>query len=48
MTSDPQTLPESRQDLVDLVIQQSSRIEQLEAKVRWFEEQFHLAERPSK
>jgi len=43
MTSSPQTLPESRQDLVDLVIQQSSKIEQLEAKVRWFEEQFHLA-----
>jgi transposase len=43
MTSSLQTLPESREDLVDLVLQQSSKIEQLEAKVRWFEEQFHLA-----
>jgi transposase len=43
MTSSPRTLPENHKDLVDLVLQQSSKIEQLEAKVRWFEEQFHLA-----
>ena len=43
MPTDPQTLPENRQELVDLVKQQATQIEQLTAKVRWFEEQFHLA-----
>ena len=43
MSSDPQTLPEDRQELADLVRKQAAEIEQLSAKVRWFEEQFHLA-----
>jgi transposase len=43
MSSNASPLPESRQELVDIVNQQATQIEQLEAKVRWFEEQFHLA-----
>jgi transposase len=43
MSSSSSLLPESRKELVDLVQRQSSQIEQLEQKVRWFEEQFHLA-----
>jgi transposase len=43
MSSSASNLPESRQELVDIVHQQATQIEQLEAKVRWFEEQFHLA-----
>jgi transposase len=43
MSSDSSTLPESRQDLVELINKQALTIEQLETKVRWFEEQFHLA-----
>lgn len=43
MPSDLPSLPESRQELIDLVSRQASEIEQLSAKVRWFEEQFHLA-----
>jgi transposase len=43
MSSNASSLPESRQELVDIVNQQATQIEQLEAKVRWFEEQFHLA-----
>jgi transposase len=43
MPSEPAAFPETQQGLMDLVTQQSSRIEQLEAKVRWFEEQFHLS-----
>ncbi len=43
MSSDLPALPESHQELVDLVHRQASEIEQLSAKLRWFEEQFHLA-----
>ncbi len=43
MSKDSQTLPESRQELIDLVNRQATQIEQLTAKVQWFEEQFHLA-----
>jgi transposase len=43
MSSSSSLLPESRKELIDLVQRQSSQIEQLEQKVRWFEEQFHLA-----
>jgi transposase len=43
MSSSLTPLPESHQELVDLVNKQVSQIEQLEKKVRWFEEQFHLA-----
>ncbi len=42
MSKDPQALPESREELVDLLNRQATRVEQLTAKVRWFEEQFHL------
>jgi transposase len=43
MSSDLQTLPESRQELVKIIDNLTTRNEQLEEKVRWFEEQFHLA-----
>lgn len=43
MSSSASPLPESRQELIDLVSQQATQIEQLEAKLHWFEEQFHLA-----
>jgi transposase len=43
MSSSASPLPESRKELKDLVQKQASQIEQLEQKVRWFEEQFHLA-----
>ena len=43
MSSSAAPLPENRQELVNLVNQQATQIEQLEAKVRWFEEQFHLS-----
>lgn len=43
MSSSASSLPENRKELVDLVNQQATQIEQLEAKVRWFEEQFHLS-----
>ena len=43
MSSSSSLLPENRQELVDLVNKQASQIEQLQEKVRWFEEQFHLA-----
>jgi transposase len=33
----------SREELLDLVNRQATTIEQLETKVRWFEEQFHLS-----
>jgi transposase len=42
MSSSSSVLPESRKELVGLVQRQASQIEQLEQKVRWFEEQFHL------
>ena len=43
MSSSESNLPENRQELLNLVNHQATQIEQLEAKVRWFEEQFHLA-----
>jgi transposase len=43
MSSSVFPLPENRQELVNLVNQQATQIEQLESKVRWFEEQFHLS-----
>ena len=43
MSSSSTLLPENPQELVDLVQRQASQIEQLQQKVRWFEEQFHLA-----
>jgi len=43
MTSQSSNLPKSRQELIGVISRQAPQIEQLEAKVRWFEEQFHLA-----
>jgi transposase len=43
MSSSASPLPENRKELENLVNQQATQIEQLEAKVRWFEEQFHLS-----
>lgn len=43
MSSSSTSLPENRQELEDLIQKQASQIEQLEAKLHWFEEQFHLA-----
>jgi transposase len=43
MSSSGSALPESHQELLDLVTKQATQIEQLQQKVRWFEEQFHLA-----
>jgi L-fucose isomerase-like protein len=36
-------LPENRQELVKIIDTLAAKNEQLEAKVRWFEEQFQLA-----
>jgi len=35
--------PKTNQELVDLVSHQAAQIDQLQEKVHWFEEQFHLA-----
>jgi transposase len=43
MSSSASPLPESRQELVEIIDNLTTKNEQLEAKVRWFEEQFHLA-----
>jgi len=43
MSSSTASLPENRQELVEIIDSLTTRNEQLEAKVRWFEEQFHLA-----
>jgi transposase len=43
MSSGQRPLAETRQDLVVVVQEQAAKIEQLETKLRWFEEQFHLA-----
>src|SRR5512137_2188439 len=43
MSSSASSLPETRQELVDIIDTLTTKNEQLEAKVRWFEEQFHLA-----
>jgi transposase len=37
-------LQQSKEELLDLVNRQATTIEQLETKVRWFEEQFHLSQ----
>ncbi len=36
-------LPPTQEELIDLIHKQHSQIEDLQAKLRWFEEQFHLA-----
>ena len=43
MSSSASPLPENRQELVKIIDSLTTKNEQLEAKVRWFEEQFHLA-----
>jgi transposase len=43
MSSDASLLPESREELTKIIDNLTTKNEQLEAKVRWFEEQFHLA-----
>ncbi len=43
MSSGPPAPQKSREELLDQVNRQAATIEQLESKVRWFEEQFHLA-----
>jgi transposase len=43
MSSSSSNLPDSHQELAKIIDNLTTRNEQLEAKVRWFEEQFHLA-----
>jgi transposase len=43
MSSGSSTQQQSKEELLNLVNRQAATIEQLETKVRWFEEQFHLA-----
>ena len=43
MSSGSPTPQNSKEELLDLVNKQAATIEQLESKVRWFEEQFHLS-----
>jgi transposase len=43
MSSSSEPLPKSRQELVKIIDTLAAKNEQLEAKVLWFEEQFHLA-----
>lgn len=43
MSSSASPLPENRQELVEIIDSLTTKNEQLEAKVRWFEEQFHLS-----
>jgi len=43
MSSSSAPLPESRKELVEIIHNLETQKEQLEQKVRWFEEQFHLA-----
>ena len=43
MSSSASPLPESRQELLEIIDNLTTKNEQLEAKVRWFEEQFHLS-----
>jgi transposase len=42
MSSNASLLPESREELENIIDSLTTKNEQLEAKVRWFEEQFHL------
>jgi transposase len=43
MPSSASPLPENRQELVEIIDSLTTKNEQLEEKVRWFEEQFHLS-----
>ena len=43
MSSNASSLPKDPQELAKIIDNLTRRNEQLEAKVRWFEEQFHLA-----
>jgi transposase len=43
MSSSAPSLPGNRQELVEIIDSLTTKNEQLEAKVRWFEEQFHLS-----
>ena len=43
MSSNASLLPESREELAKIIDSLTTKNEQLEEKVRWFEEQFHLA-----
>ena len=43
MSSNASSLPEDPRELVKIIDNLTTKNEQLEAKVRWFEEQFHLA-----
>jgi transposase len=43
MSSGSPAQQQSKEELLDLVNRQATTIEQLETKVRWFEEQFHLS-----
>jgi hypothetical protein len=43
MQSNASQLPEDRKELIKIIENLATQNEQLEAKVRWFEEQFHLA-----
>jgi transposase len=43
MSSNTSILPESREELAKIIDGLTTKNEQLEAKVRWFEEQLHLA-----
>lgn len=43
MLSSLPPLPKTPEELVDLVRKQQSQIDDLQTKLRWFEEQFHLA-----
>jgi transposase len=43
MSLNSSSLPESREELTQIIESLSTKNEQLEEKLRWFEEQFHLA-----
>ncbi len=43
MQSNASQLPEDRKELIKIIENLATQNEQLEAKIRWFEEQFHLA-----
>lgn len=43
MPSNASSLPENRQELISIIDTLTTKNEQLEAKVAWFEEQFHLS-----
>jgi transposase len=43
MQSNASQLPDDRKELIKIIENLATQNEQLEAKIRWFEEQFHLA-----